>query len=1317
VTKKRLLESLPNQPIDPAAVSASIPLTARLAIEIPKPKDWQAFQRACVLLFRSELNDPNAQEYGRSGQGQRGIDVLGRRNGKHDHYVGVQCRNIAKPMRRAKIRDDCRAALTLKAGLKELIFATTAPDDATATDEAIAVERELREEGHDLTVVVYGWGALQTLISIHEVAYNAFHPSAVASSAPQAPSSRVADPGMAALIAAQVIEQMRGAGLTAPPRETGAAGSADEDPALHARIDTYRDLFKDHRQPRLAEKGMLALLEKEQFEGKPWARYRIETNLGSIALELGHQAKGAVRYETAHALRPDDPNAIANLALARIIQGRFDEAIELARKALDGTPRPDHAIGYLLQAAARSTWQGDPESLVPPELVGSPQADLGIAEFIRRRALLGWEENSLKLCRRHPEVPEFKQVRAIATLSLAIVSGTIVPGGRGPVTAEELNHAADDARAYAQHCLDIDFADEDDLVAYLNNASVLLRFCGRHSECEALLRSASTTVLNHPPLRRLLALAQAAQGRIGEAMATLANDADAENKILLVHLTAPSDKDRALAQALAIDEAHLDERLRGLRWRLVGELAVKAADTDRLKAAVEGLRAVNDDLTAALLELRGERNAGLDEEATHTRLRAIAEALPASTDMVSRFFLAEELRDQGLPEEASKLLEPYVDLSRLSPTTELYLQSLAAARRDDTFRKAVAAASSEVREDPDICWTTAAHAWNVGDLAGALKSVEALLAQVPDHPRARLLKIEILIRQDRSAELLAELDKPLEELAWRTSDDEFRIASLLGHFGYMERAASLAYRLFLEHRDQSRAWMTLSMLVLEEGRGDDETPGRWNTPDVSPNAAVDIRYDDGSETFFIVEPDARLRTLDEQSWEPSHPLVKSLLGMTKGGRFVAPDGRKGAITNLRHKYVARLHYVMAQHEVRFPEIMGFRRISVNPQSPDGLNELIAQLKSRQEWAQQEIDQYQSGPWPIGVLAYRLGIDTIDASYALAAKGVPLKVAAGSPLENEAAFEAIRKNAQDGCVLDLLAFWTAWRLQALDAIIATCGPIHLPQSVMDRLRARREKIDSSARDGLKTAAYAAGKISITEAAPEVVLEWRDDVDRAIAWAQTNANVCPLVASEELPPTLRELLRSGHTDMLDCVVLAFQAGVLLVTDDLPTRLIHGVACGAGSAWLHTVFGMALSRNSIDVETHIRWTACLVDEGHNYLSVSGPLLARSLAADANDGKAPGHLFITLSKMVGGRNAEPNSHVVVCATCLSYLWSNSVTMGYRQPATGHLLRQLLRERHDDYHAMLRALFLCVRGIPDLADYIRAWARGHFISKALDGV
>ena len=1307
---------LPAEPPNPAATSANVPLTARLSHEIPKPKDWQAFQRNCVLLFQAELNDPNAQEYGRGGQKQRGIDILGRRNADPNHFVGVQCRRVAKPLKEATILKDCREALELQANLKEIIFATTAPDDTKASDAALAVEQTLRSEGHDLAVVVYGWGALQNKIAVHDIAYAAFYPSIVATSAPQAPATTPPpDAALAVQVAAQVVAQLRQTGVTLPPREVDAASSNEEDPALHARIDTYRDLFKDQSQLQFAEKGLLALLKEEPLDGKPWARFRIETNLGAIALDLGREAEAIARFEAAHAVRPDDVNGLSNLALARTIQERFEEAMDLAREAPDATPRSDHAVAYLLQAAARSTWQGDPESLIPPDLVGSEHADLGLAEFLRRRDVPGWAQRSLELSRRHPQVDTFKRISALAILELALKTSAFLIGGKLPVALEDLNLAADDMKAIAEHCLNIGFANDHDLAAYLNNAAVLLRLSGRHAECEALLERGLIKTPQDYALRRFLAMVQAGDGRRHEALATLAAaDDNPESELLSAEFVAIDDPAAALTRALAMDATTLSAHLGRLRWRLIGELALKTGDTENLKAAVAGLRALDAaDVTAELLEIRGQQKAGLDDEVVQDQLRAVAAALPPDVDMVVCYFVAEELRDQNLPEEASVLLEGHVDLSRRSPATTLYLQSLAVARRDNAFRKAVAAAAPEVRDDPEMLWTVAAHAWNIGDLPAAFRAVEDLLAQESDNPSARLLKIEILIRQDQSAELLAEFDRPVEDLAWRRLQDRFRVASLLGHFGYIERAAAFAYRLFLKHRDNSQAWMTLSMLVLEEGRGEADSSRLWDAPVVAPNVAVDLRYDDGEEVFFVIEPDASLRKLDEESWEPEHPLVRTLIGLATGACFKGPTDRGGIIAQLRHKYVARLHFVLEHIEARFPTFQGIRRVRVDVEQPGGLDELIAELKAHHDWLEQEQEQYRNGPWPLGMLAHRTGLDVIEVAAGLASQGDLLKVAIGNEPEREAAARAVRENARQGCVLDLLAFWTAWRLQALDAIAATCGPIHLTQSVMDRLRARRERFDDSATDGLRSARYESGKIALHEVAPEVIMEWRDDVVRAIAWAEANATICPLVAGEGLPTALREHLRTGHSDIFDSIVLAMQAAVVLVTDDLPTREFSRLVGGSGAAWLHQVFAVAHQQRHIDFDTYIRWSADLVDAGHNYIGITGQALARALRMDAEADQSPGYLFKTLIKVIGGRDAEPVSHVAACIVCLRNLWSGHATAAYRQPATGLLLRQLVRERFDDYVIILQNLLRRVEDLQQLVDYIHGWARGHFLLEA----
>lgn len=1289
----------------------SVPVTTRLAIEIPKPKDWQAFQRNCALLFRAELNDPNAQEYGRSGQKQRGIDVLGRRGGSDDHFVGVQCRLIERPLKEAKILSDAREALEIKAGLKELIFATTAPDDVGAHDAAIAVTKTLRDEGHDLTVVVYGWGQLQTLIAPHEIAYNAFHPSALANSAPQAVAPLDGGQDLAARIAAQVVEQLRAAPV-AIATDAGT-GNAEEDPALHARIDIFRDLFKVKGETLLAQRGLLDLLSSEDLTTKPWAKYRLETNLASIAIDLGREAEAAERFEAAHAAMPENSDARANLALARMMEGRYDEAMSIAQEALALEPQPASAIAYLLQAASRSEWEGDPETLIPSDLRGSVGADLGLAEFLRRRDMPGWAERGLELARAHDDIPEFARIRAISTLALALDSGTTVPGGFGPVSHADLNQAADDLKALVEHNLEISFGDAHDNSVHLNNAAVLLRLCGRHEECESLLVKAMPTAGIEPYLRRLLALSRMAQDKFDEGVAAIANDPDPENKILHADLQSLAGNAAAgLASALAIDATALEPRLQRMRWRTIGETALRVRDSAALKQAVDGLRASDpDDVGAAIMELRGLRMGGADPDEVEERLRALAGSVPADLDMTSRFLLANELFNQDLADEASRLLEGHVDMGRASPAATLYLRSLAGARRDEAFREAIAGVTSDLEAEPGILWTIAAHAWNLGDLQGSLRAIEDLLAVEPDNAQARLLKIEIFIRQDRSDKIFEELEKPVEALDWRRSSDQFRLAALLGHFGFVERAADLAYRMFVEHRDLARAWTTLSMLVLDEGRGPGDAPQLWGADQVGENSAVDLRYSDGSEAFFILEPDPQLRRLDPDSWEIDHPLAVAVSGLRKGDSFVGPDGRAGKIAEVRHKYVARLHYALRHFEKRFPGVQGFKSIQVDETTPDGFRELREQLRSRKEWLAEEESQYVNGPMPIAGLAFRVGMDAIEAAAGLAGIGIPLKTAMGRVDERQTAAQLIESNGRKGCVLDLLTFWTAWRIGALDSVGAMCGPIAVPQNLLDRLRSRRERLQFFARDGFHSAGIGDdGRITLTETPAAAIIASIEDTERAIAWLEEHAEVLPLIAGEQLPADLRHNLQLGKGDLFDALVIARQTGRLYISDDLPMRDFDRASGGQGGVWLHIIFDQAVRKHAIEDDQYVRWSAALIEQGQSYLGVSGQVLALAARLDAEAGQAPGYLFRTLCRMIGGAIADPVSHMQAALGCISELWGDPAAISYREAATGYLLEQLIRGRDADFAPMLANLISAGRSISGFPGYAHGWLKGHFL-------
>lgn len=1313
--------NVPILPPEKIAAVAQIPLATRLAHEIPKPRDWQAFQRNCVLLFRDELDDPHAQEYGRGGQNQRGVDILARRNGNPDCLVGIQCRRIERPLRYDKMIKDCREALKLSSGLREIIFATTAPDDTHAEDAARRAESELRAKGHDVRVVVYGWGQLQTLIARHDVAYSVFCPWILATSVPQ-PTTLAGlsehDSGsiaaqLAPLLTAELRRLQPTPSLTTPIHETASSDATAEDPALHGRIDVFRDLFKHDYQPALAEKGLLGLLEAGGLDHKPWAQFRIQTNLGSIAFHMGREAEVVFRYEAAYNLRPSDTNAKANLALVRTIQGRFQEAMSLAQDALSGTPRADHAVGYLLQAAARSGWQGEPESLVPRDLIGTMHADLGLAEFYRRREVPGWQARCIEFAHHHPTTPEFKPINAVAVLSLAVESGATVSGGLGPVTAEDLTLAADDMKGWVERMLDAGFGDDHDRHAHLNNACVLLRLCGRYQEIETLLHRARSIVTDDPVLRRLLAIALTALGRRKDAIETLAGELDPENCLFRAELSGSDDPAGALEQALAVGSVDLSSHLGSLRWHLIAELSLRTGRLDTLRLAVAGLRNLDPgDPVAALFELRGEQRAGLPEEEFCDKLAELAQGVPETTSISTRHFLAAEFQDAHCPEDAVALLEGRVDLSRSTPTAILFLQALAEARRDDEFHAALNAATKELREDPAVLWTAAAHAWNIGDLDGAYRAASSLIERNPKNARVRLFRLEVMLRQNRSADLLSDLDQPLEYLPKARLEDSFRIASLLGHFGFAERAAAFTYKLFLGNRENPRAWMTFANVVLDRGEGGVDRSGLWSAAAVVPDVAVDLAFDNGTKMFFVVEPNRDLRKVDDEAWEPDHPFVQLLAGMSKGERFVDVSGRKGTIADLRHKFVARLHYIMANYETRFPDQQGFHSIPIAPGEPGGLDEMTAVLKTRHDWVKQEQEQYVAGPWPLGLLALRLGLDTIEVAEGIASKGVRLKVAVGSAPEREAALQAVRENACKGCVLDLLSFWTAWRLRVLDVVVATCGAIHVSQGVMDRLRARREKLRESVREGAKSASYVEGKISLLEIPSDVIRQWLEDLDSAIKWLETTASVCPLIAGSSLPKGLRKHLSLGQSDIYDSLAIAMQSGLLLVTDDLPTREL-GVAFGfKDSCWMHIVLMAAMVEGHIDQNKYVRLTANLIDAGHNYIGVSGSDLARALLDDSRAGEVPGYLLKALSKAIGGKIADPVSHACAVIEFLFLVWRNPDVWQHREAGTSHLLRQLLRERHEDYVTLLAAVIWGVRSHENIVRFLTYWTRGHFIPK-----
>jgi len=130
------------------------------------PLYWQQFEELCVGLLSEVYDVPNAQQVGRPGQSQNGVDVFGR--SARYGTIGIQCKRLAEldennnpypggPISRAFLRKEAQAALAFKPNLKLWILATTVRRDNRVQDWVEELNTEWENSGQDRIALVWTW--------------------------------------------------------------------------------------------------------------------------------------------------------------------------------------------------------------------------------------------------------------------------------------------------------------------------------------------------------------------------------------------------------------------------------------------------------------------------------------------------------------------------------------------------------------------------------------------------------------------------------------------------------------------------------------------------------------------------------------------------------------------------------------------------------------------------------------------------------------------------------------------------------------------------------------------------------------------------------------------------------------------------------------------------------------------------------------------------------------------------------------------------------------------------------------------------------
>lgn len=113
-------------------------------MEIPKPKNWQDFERLVESYARINWPGCVATPFGRSGQAQNGVDIYIK--DKKARYIGIQCKKVAR-LAYEQIEKEIEKAKNFKPELTHYIIAISIDRNARLQEKINILNSQRNEKG------------------------------------------------------------------------------------------------------------------------------------------------------------------------------------------------------------------------------------------------------------------------------------------------------------------------------------------------------------------------------------------------------------------------------------------------------------------------------------------------------------------------------------------------------------------------------------------------------------------------------------------------------------------------------------------------------------------------------------------------------------------------------------------------------------------------------------------------------------------------------------------------------------------------------------------------------------------------------------------------------------------------------------------------------------------------------------------------------------------------------------------------------------------------------------------------------------------
>lgn len=1219
-------------------------MNALAGVTLSKPTDWQAFERAMEILAQRHLNDPNAQLFGRGGQGQDGVDIVGHRNGDAKKRFAVQAKNWKKPVTAQDLEDEVAKAEKLEPLLVEFFLATTHERNKALREAADRLTAKFANAGRDFKIVVWSWDDITAIARRYADVEKAFDPtySSFAEAEGEKTRAKISDDRDQILGAIAAIDAKLEVNLSRGSREASkdVIPDADEDTPLHGKITAWVDLI-NAGQAKVAETALRKALTDEWDDASATERYRLKAALAGTCIRQGVFDEGAELLREANQIDVYPEKIAVNNAKILLLDGDFEAAERAALEALKKYPDRDEACGILVQARANQRGDADPRDGLSDKQKALPEVHAGYIHWLRENNDEAWTTIAKEAAAEHPET-KFLAVMA-AEGALVDVTGNAqgylggAPAHRG--AHDNLVAAAEALRSYVEEDL---AAGAHVDVSTFHNATLALRLVEREEDALHIVREGRKRYAESEALRLQEALLTVGRKDFEDGLAALGEEpTELANRLFKAEILLNT---KRTGEALKIiEDVEASDHPPPAR-RMIDSIRARAiAAADSPEAARQFLQERKkqhpDDLHLCALEISilsqlENRNAAL------VALESAIEKVNDDTEFIDVFELATEADNIEAYGAVVSLLSPRVSTDHLSAGLRMLMRAAVNGNYRKLLHETLENAPDFLKQTPFMTRVAAIFAINVGDPEAEAKVRAAVAANPADLDL--MISLALFLHQKKNAVVMRTHLGNIECNRLRGRPEDFiTLAQLFVMNGLPEKGAELGYAQLMSH------WTSPSVHSRYHGLffGADRNGNLVGDYDVvAIDTVVELETGDNARQLVLIDNDT-FPAFSEARIDPTCEFAKALLGKKVGDEVhLGKDGpaKSFRILTIRHKWVFALQESADQFERKFPTSVGLRKFTMDMDGDDPLADIKEVSKAHAERINFVLSTYDENFMPHAMVAKNLGVDVVEAWIGHISEGRRFRVCAGTEEERSRAMALIHANGKRGAVVDAATASMIRRFELLMPVVETLGPLRMTASSVSVFEARIEELKFYEGREYMSLAWRDGGLQRTilnEDQVNVAIEARVD---ELNWVRENFNIVPAVPAKDPDTDWKSTFDALPAEAVDAAAAAQGQDLVFLCEDLGLRAWAEAAFDIAGVWLQPVLYRAHERNSMDTKPYAEAMLAMVKAGHHYVSLNTGALVE--IANASDYRVTDDLKAVLA-MIGGPTAHLGTNPGVVA------------------------------------------------------------------------